>query len=203
MHEKTIELELRAEVLPQDYEPIKKSIGELGVLCSHTKRLSVMYFGDVKSKKIDIRVRVTNGESEVVIKSGLFGSHDRTEISQKITSDEFLGMVKVFAQFGFIMKVGERETFNYILPDNVMISLVSAGPISYVELEKMSSKDDLDENNKQLKIYAEQLGLQLIKSEEEFGLLCDSLNDKIDWSFKGGSEEYQKLENLLKNYINN
>jgi len=201
MHEKTIELELRAEVLLQDYNPVKKSIERLGLLHSHTKRLSVMFFGEVDSKKIDIRVRITDGECEVVIKKGEFGSHDRIETSQNISSTEFLGMVKVFSQFGFIMKVGERDTFNYTLPDGVIISLVSAGPVSYVELEKMSSEDDLEENNKQIKQYADQIGLKLLKSEEDFKLLCDCLNEKSDWFFNGTNEEYSKLGEMLNDYI--
>lgn len=203
MDEKTIELELRSEILPQDQELLKKRLGKIGVLRSHTKRLSVMYFGDIGTKKLDIRVRITNGEYEVVIKSGSFGAHDRIEVAQKIASDEFLGMVKIFTQFGFAMEVGERETFNYTLPDDITVSLVSAGPISYVELEKMSSKIDIKRNDKQLKQYADQLGLQLLKSDEEFNALCKRLAEKVDCPFHGTGEEYIKLRELLNRYTNN
>jgi len=46
----------------------------------------------------------------VVVKSGSFWAHDRIEIAQKINPEEFLGMVKIFSQFDFTVKIGERET---------------------------------------------------------------------------------------------
>ncbi len=201
MNEKIIELELRAEVPVQNREVLKKHLEEIGTLHSQTKRLSVMYFGNIGTKKLDIRVRITNGEGEVVVKSGSFGSCNRVEVAQKINPDQFLGIVKIFAQFGFIMEIGERETFNYELPNNIMVSLVSAGPIVYVELEKMSSESDIDQNNGQLKKLATQLKLQLL-GEEEFNALCKRLAEMVDWPFYGTSEEYAKLTKLVNSYIN-
>lgn len=202
MEEKTIELELRAEVSAQDQEALKKRLNKTGILHSQTKRLSVMYFGNIGRKKLDIRVRITNGECEVAVKSGSFGAHNRVEVAQKIEPAQFLGMVKIFAQFDFIMKIGERETLNYALPGDIMVSLVSAGPIAYAELEKMSSKSDIDQNNDQLKELAGQLKLQLLNSEEEFNALCDRLSKEVDWSFYGTSKEYEKLNKLMDSYIN-
>lgn len=201
MDEKTIELELRAEVPAQDQEVFKKHLEEMGNLHSQTKRLSVMYFGSIGTKKSDIRVRITNGECEVVVKSGLFGSHDRVEVAQKINPTQFLGMVKIFAQLDFTIEIGEREIFNYELPDNIMVSLVSAKPIVYVELEKMSSISDVDNNNSQLKKLADQLKLKLL-SEEEFNALCKRLAEMVDWPFCGTSEEYAKLTKLVNRYTN-
>jgi len=202
MNEKTIELELRAEILSRDQEVLKKYLEGMGVLHSHTRRLSVMCFGDIGTKKLDVRIRIMNGECEVVIKSGSFGAHNRVEVAQKINTNEFLGMVKIFAQFGFVMEVGERETFNYTLPNNITVSLVSAGPISYIELEKMSSETEVEKNNEQLKQYADQLELQLIQSEAEFNTLCKRLTKEVDWPFHGTREEYIRLRKLVNYYTN-
>lgn len=200
--DKKIELELRAEISPQGKKLFKKRLVETGTLHSHTKRLSIMYFGNIGTKKLDIRVRVTNGECEVVVKSGSFGAHDRIEVSQKINPKEFLGMVKIFVQFGFTMEIGERETFNYTLPDDVMVSLVFAGSISYIELEKMSSEIDVKKNNQLLRQWANRLGLQLLKSEKEFDILCKRLAEKVDWPFHGTNEEYIRLNELFNRYLN-
>ena len=202
MNEKNIELELRAEVLPQDQESIKNKIAELGALHSHTKRLSVMYFGSVGTKKIDIRIRITNGECEIVVKSGSFGSHDRIEIAQKIDIAQFLGLVKILAQLNFVMEIGERETFNYELPDEIVVSFVSAGPIAYIELEKISSRSDLDQNNAKLHELANRLKLQLLDSDKEFDSLCKRLTEKVDWPFSGTKEDYEKLIGLINRYTN-
>ncbi|MEK7527285.1 MAG: hypothetical protein AAB537_02655 [Patescibacteria group bacterium] len=200
MNDKTIELELRAEVSQKNQETLRASLEKIGVLHSHTKRLSIMYFGSIDTKKLDIRTRITNGECEVVVKSGSFGSHDRVEVVQNITPEQFLGFVKIFAQFDFVTKVGERETFNYTLPDNIIASFVFAGSISYIEIEKMSSPGEVKQNNEHLKKVVEQLGLQLLKSEEEFDNLCKRLDEEVDWSFHGSKEEYVKLGELLRRH---
>lgn len=200
MVEKLIEVEIRAEVLSEDYDNLKRQLDNIGVLQSHTKRLSVMYFGEIGTKKIDVRVRITNGECEVVIKVGKFGSHNRTEIVQNINQEQFMGMVKIFSHLGFIMEIGERESFNYLMPDDITISLVSAGLIAYIELEKMSIKDKANQNKQQLKEIAKQLKLNLLNSEEEFNALCKRLSGSVDWLFRGTNEEYAKLAELFNHY---
>jgi len=198
---KPIELEIRAEVFPKNQESLKKRLKEIGTLHSDTKRLSVMFFGSFGDKKIDVRVRVTNGDCEVVLKKGTsFGGHDRTEVSQTINPNQFIGMVRVFTQLDFKMKVGERETLNYIFPDEVLVSLVFAGPYSYLEIEKMSSKDDLEENNEKLKKIANQLGVRLLKSEGEYQELCGRFTKEVDWFFEGTKENYAKLKELIDIY---
>jgi len=200
MRRETIELELRAEIHPQNYHNFKKRIESLATLHSHTKRLSVMLFGKTKNRKIDIRVRTTNGVCEIVIKTGSFGSHDRIEISQGINKEQFVGMVKIFSQLGFAAEVGERETFNYSLPNNITISLVSAGDISYIEIEKMSSRADLDKNKKQLEEISDRLSLKLLQNEKEFNELCKRLSRRIDWPFLGTKKDYLKLSKLFGRY---
>lgn len=202
MEEKIIELELRAEILPKELNSLLKSIGRIGTLHSRTKRLSVMFFGSIGVKKLDIRVRITNGTCEIVVKSGSFGSHERVEVTQKISADQFLGMVKIFSQFNFSMEVGEREIINYKLPNEIVISLVSAGPITYIELEKMSSRSDLDKNKKQLKRIADQLKLKILRSDKEFNALCKRLSETVDWPFHCTNNEYTKLTKLAKRYTN-
>jgi len=137
----------------------------------------------------------------MVVKSGSFGSHDRIEMAQKINPDQFLGMTKILSQFGFVMKIGERETINYVLPDEIMVSLVSAGPISYIEFEKMSSSSCVEKNYKQLKKLVEQLKIRLLKSEEEFDVLCKRLDETVDWSFFGTSEEYARLIEIVNRHV--
>lgn len=201
MQEHPIELELRAEVGPAEKDALLKKLQALGTLHSETRRLSVMLFGQVKEVNLDIRIRVTNGKCEVVSKAGNFGSHNRTEVSQNIHPDQFLGMVKLFSQFGFTTKVGERETTNFSLPGDITASLVSAGNIAYLELEKISTSRTEQENLTKLQSLANELALTPIKSEDEFEELCQRLNDTVDWFFSYTQEDYQKLEKNLTNYL--
>ena len=197
-----IETEIRAEVIPQDFVKIKNNIEKANTLISHTKRLSAMFFGNIGLKKIDIRVRITNDECEVVAKIGSFESHDRTEVSQKIHKDQFPGMVKIFSQFGFVMKIGERETFNYNTSDDIIISLVSADKIAYIELEKMSLKNEVNKNREQLLLLAKNLNLKILNSEKEFNELCNRLDNSVDWPFYGTAKDFNKLSKIYDRYSN-
>lgn len=200
MNKKLIELELRAEVPINDVENLKIKLSKMGKVLSTTRRLSVMYFGKINGQKTDIRIRVTNGECEIAAKFGSFGSHDRLELCQKIEKDQFFGMVKIFSQFKFNTEIGERETINYKLPDDIVISLVLAGDIAYVELEKMSSEFDILESKIKLQKLADNLNLQIL-DEDKFDILCQKLNESVDWAFNGSKDEYLKLENIFKTYI--
>ncbi len=199
MNNKIIELELRARISNSKLTELKRKLKKLGKLRSQTKRLSVMHFNEKLGKELDVRVRITNQKSEVVIKSGPFSSKDRIEISQKINFQQFIGFVRVCSQLGFETKVGERKSFNYELADKIIVSLVSAGSINYVELEKMSSQSDLAKNNIQLEKLAKELQLKIL-NKPQFNSLCCRLSETVDWSFQGTPQDYLKLERVLQKY---
>lgn len=200
MDKKLIEVELRAEVPISDVENLKKRLSEIGKVISITRRFSVMCFGEINDQKTDIRIRVTNGECEIAAKFGSFSSHNRLELCQKIEKDQFFGMVKIFSQFKFNTEIGERKTINYELPDDIVISLVFAGNIAYIELEKMSSDYDVLESKIKLQKLANDLDLQIL-DENKFDTLCQKLSESVDWVFHGSDDEYLKLENIFKTYI--
>lgn len=196
MSNKPVEVELRAEIKIVDVDNFKTKLNKIGKMASCTDRLSVMYFGEVNGQKVDARVRTTNGECEVVVKFGPFGAHDRIELCQKIGQDQFLGMARIFSQFKFAAKVGKRKTVNYELPDGITASLVLAGDIAYIELEKMSSESDVSDNKIKLQSLADNLGLQVL-DEDKFDILCQKLNESDDWAFHGSDEDYLRLKDVL------
>ncbi|OGY43952.1 MAG: hypothetical protein A2729_01355 [Candidatus Buchananbacteria bacterium RIFCSPHIGHO2_01_FULL_39_14] len=200
MKDKLIELELRAEVSLRRYKNLINQLAVLGKLHSQAKRLSVMYFGKINGKQIDLRVRVTNGNCEVVVKSGPFGSPERIEISQKIKPEQFLGMVKIFEQFEFTTKVGERKILNYSLPNHITASLVFTGLISYIELECLSNFSELKNNKHNLMKLARQLDIKILNAKE-FNLLCQRLSDSVDWAFEGTAAHYKKLSTIFNQYL--
>ncbi len=95
MEQTIIETEIRAEVLPQDFEKIRKNIEKNSDLISHTKRLSAM-----------------------------------------------------------------------------------------------SNKNKVEENRKQLLMFAKNLGLKILNSEKEFDELCNRLDINIDWPFHATDKDY-------------
>ena len=84
MYQKNIELELRAEISKNKYFKLLNKLKNGAKLISRTKRLSVMYFGQINDYSFDIRVRITNGKPEVAIKKGALHAHDRLETIKSI-----------------------------------------------------------------------------------------------------------------------
>jgi len=198
MRSKNIELELRAKIDFKNLDKIKKNLEKIAKKISKTNRLSVMFFGKINNKPKDIRVRITNDECELVIKTGSFYSPNRVEISQKIQIKQFIGIIKIFSQLGFRSEIGERETFNYEIPNNIIISLVTADKVAYIELEKMSDKKTVIKNMVELKKLAKNLNLKIMK-EKEFNNFCKYLTDKVDKEFKNTPTEYKKLQKYIDN----
>ncbi len=200
---KNIELEIRAIIKKEDFENIFKKLKKMGKLVSAPNRLSVMFYGLCDKNNIDVKVRITDGKSEVVIKKGDFHSHNRTEYSQAIANSEFLNMVRIFSQFGFGAKVFERLTYNIRLPGKIMLSLVKAGDYSYLEIEKMTDKKNQDADKIILENIAKDLGVAIIGDKRSYYDFFNMLTAEVDWSFSGTKKDFLKLEKILKGKMKN
>lgn len=200
--QKNIELEFRTRVPNNKLKSVQKSLNKISKRKDKTNRLSVMFFGKSGSNILDIRVRVTNGKSEVVIKRGGLHSHDRLEVAQPIDMKQFIGFVDIFNLFGYRCEVAERVTENYYLANEIVVSLVKAGDIVYLEIEKLSTRQEIKKNTTTLLDLIGHLDLtdNLIKSEKEFNALCDLLSKNSDWHYSGSHINRRKLKTLLSRY---
>lgn len=199
--ENNIEIELRAEISLKQIDGLLDHLKEKNKLLSQTKRLSVMFLGNVNQTNFDIRVRMSSdGNAELVIKKGDFHAHDRVELSQKITKDQFIGIIKIFSLFGFQSKITERENFVFDLEDDITIVLVKAGSIAYVEVEKMSDNKNTDVVRKRLLKIIEDLQLKSINNGGEFNELCNRLTKYSDWIFNGSTSDIEKLKKMMVLY---
>jgi len=199
--ENNIEVELRAEVSLNQLDGLFDHLKEKSKLALQTKRLSVMFLGNVNQVNLDIRVRISSdGNAELVVKKGNYHAYNRAESSQEITKDQFIGIVKIFSLFGFQSKVTERENFVFDLGDNITMVLVKSGSIAYVEVEKMSNDKSVNAVRKRLLKILENLQLKPIDNGDEFKELCDRLTKYSDWVFGGSANDIEKLKNMLTFY---
>lgn len=198
---KNIELELRAEVLKENFDTVLNKLKKKGNLISETNRLSVMFFGKCGDNCFDVRVRIANKESEVVIKKGDLHSHNRIEFSQKISNNQFIKIVKIISQFGFDTKVGERKNINFQFPNAIIISLVKTGDLSYLEIEKMTDELNQEKDKEELYFLAKTLRVEIIENREKFDNFCKRLSETIDWQFLNTEDCYRKLKVLLDKYL--
>ena len=199
--ENDIELELRAEVSKKQLKDLFVILEKDSRQISHNRRLSAMFLGDINGSKYDLRVRIDSlGKVEVVAKKGAFHAHDRTEVFQPITKEDFLGFVKIFSLFGFNnSKITERENFNFDLGNGIMLVIVKTKDLSYVEIEKISNKNNLENNRLELLKKLENFKLKPLDDKGYYDL-CDRLTDHEDWIFTGSNKDVTRLKDLLNNY---
>lgn len=196
---KNIELELRAEVSLKKFEFLLSKLKKTSKLISKNRRITVMFLGEVNGFPFDIRIRTKDKKNaELVIKKGAFHAHDRVEISEVIPMSQFLDLVRVFSCFNFKSKITERENFLFNLGFGIVLTLVKAGSIAYVEIEKMSNIKDIEKNREKLLRIFSNLDLKLIETENDFNNLCQRLSIKSDIIFSNSKKDLTVLKKLLK-----
>ncbi len=196
---RSIELEIRAEVPLHHYETLLAHLRRHGKLVNRTKRCSAMFFGHAGGKPVDLRVRVTNGDAEVVVKKGAHHAANRVEFSQPVAKADMAGLARVFSLLGFEAKVGERITVNFDFGRGTIVSLVKAGRIAYMEVERMTDQKHYDKDKAEVLEVLKELGYKpLIKSD--FDDLCHRLTKHEDWIFRGTPGDITKLKRILRSY---
>ena len=199
---KNIECEIRAIINQAEIPALIKQLKQRGKLVKETKRLSVMFFRYDTEQDLDLRVRETNGQCEIVMKRGDHHSHDRVETSQDINLDQFVGLTKIVLQFDWDKtKVGERDSIVFDLGNGIEAAVATGGHYSYLELEKMASQKTLPEIQKELEAIAHELNVDLIKTKDEYYAFCQKLTDEVDWRISDKPEDYQRLEKQLFDHV--
>ncbi len=210
MSEHPIELEIRAVIDPKSIPALGKTLLSLGFKSvSKTRRTMVMFFGTVsasglnwdegKKDEVDIRCRVTNGKAEVVTKVGRTSAANRIETSVPVSLVDMLKFAQSYATMPLMSKVGSRQTENF-KKGTITVSIVSAVPskLSYIELERMTTRKKEGADLKVLQALAKTLDLNLIKTHEEYLELCDQLSKGDDWVFRGTVTDIKRLKADIK-----
>ena len=197
-----IECEIRAIIQKKDVPALRRKLKKQGKLIGKDHRLSVMLFRCDPEADLDLRIRITNGQCEMVMKRGDHHSSDRVETAQEIQPDQFVGMTKLFLQFDWNWsKVGARDSENYDLGHGVVATIASAGEYRYLELEKMANKKTLSKIQKELETIANELGVELIRTKDEYYTFCRRLTKEVDWQIKDRPVDYKKLKQQLRKYL--
>ena len=143
--DKNIEIEIRGPLSKEEFENLVKFFESNGKKKSEKDRVLIDYStfleGGVENRKKDIRLRVTNGIPEIIVKVGEWGGNEqRKELSVFIKQGEFDTLVEIFGELGFgkgMLCVRKSKVFEY---KNIEFALVEVpGHSYYYEAEKMAS----------------------------------------------------------------
>lgn len=188
---KDIEVELRGLLTKEQYDGLNEALAGVSGLKEEKYRILLDYStflpGEgIKDRKKDIRVRVTNGIPEIVVKLGSWGgSESRKELSFKGSPGSFDTLVEIFGNLGFTKAVlCERRARAYDYK-GVEFALVEVpGHSYYFEAEKMAHGEaDMAEVESEIRTVCEELGLSIL-TKEDFFRYIDTLNKEANAVFE-------------------
>lgn len=199
--DKNIEIEIRGPLSKEEFNNLVKTFDNSGKKKSEKDRVLIDYStfleGGVENRKKDIRLRVTNGIPEIIVKIGEWGgSEQRKELSVFTKQGEFDTLVEIFGELGFskgMLCVRKSKVYEY---KGIEFALVEVPEHSYYyEAEKMASgNENGDELVKEIENVCKELSLDIFDKKQFFEYV-EKLNKE--------SNEIFDYKNYTSNYFKN
>ena len=199
--DKNIEIEIRGPLSKGEFENLVNFFDSSGKKKSEKDRVlidfSTFLEGGVEHRKKDIRLRVTNGIPEIIVKIGEWGGNEqRKELSVFTKQGEFDTLVEIFGELGFgkgMLCVRKSKVYEY---KDIEFALVEVPEHSYYyEAEKMASgNENGDELVKGIENVCKELSLNIFDKKQFFEYV-EKLNKE--------SNEIFDYKNYTSNYFKN
>lgn len=207
---KQIEVEFIGELTKDKFGKLKELLEKEGESKEEKERISFMYFResipkdlkDIKDEKVDLRFRITNKKSEIVLKYGIFdAAHSRKEISIPLKKEDCEKYIEFLALLGWnIGVIYATRTFVYSYK-GVEFSLVKIRDFGYnFEAEILTDENNID--NAKIKIKQELDTLQLKPfNEESLNRQCNSINNKKELQFDFSKQTFSEIKDRFKEFF--
>lgn len=176
------------------------------------KRLSLIYFkvhfgetsGDNPDKVTDLRIRVNNGKSEIVLKYGKPGPFDnRKEVSIPIRTKNFADAVMLLKILGWDKGVITVTNSYKFIFKSIEFVLVDAGlkDECYFEAERLSETlEDIQTERDYITKVCSELTLTIFK-ESDYYQLIDKINSLPGRKFNFNNEDFGTIKDRFLEYF--
>lgn len=190
---KNIEVEHRGILTKENFNLLRKFFKKEGKFIKEKDRFSVIYFprGKERSKisksPLDLRIRITNKQSEIVLKYGKSSGADaRKEFSFPLASSQFEEATEFLFILGFYYGVLQATKTYVYMYKGIEFAVVHAPAFGYYfEAEIITEKKMIDSSNKKIKSVIEELDLNVLSKKDFYKWLEDlSSNPKLKFNFK-------------------
>lgn len=186
---RSIEVEVRGPLAKNEFFRVKKFLAKHGEFKLKKNRVLIDYSTFIKGQRLnarnkDIRLRMTNGIPEIIVKLGSWGSKEcREEISVCAPNNSFDDLVRIFGNIGLekgMLGVRNSWVYEYM---GVELALVEVPNHSYYfEAEIMSHPDGVAVAQEKLTKVVKGLGLSVWNAEQFFTYI-KTLNKEVNKVF--------------------
>jgi predicted adenylyl cyclase CyaB len=186
---KNIEVEIRGPLSREQFDDLVRRLEDVGEKVIDKDRVLIDYStfldNNIEDRTKDIRLRVTNGVPEMIVKLGNWGgAEQRKELSVTTKSGEFDTLVEIFGALGFtkgMLCIRKSKVYMY---KEIEFALVEVpGHSYYYEAEKMAAEgDDTDKLIQEMTNECANLDLSVF-SKKQFFEYIEELNKKANEVF--------------------
>ncbi len=176
------EVELRGKLTPEKKTKLVKFLMKNGKLVKSYKRTQWI-FGLSHSKKIDLRIKQTNGKNEFSLKVGKLNNSNRKEISIPFDKDKLKESIDFLKYLGYregLRAIRNADIYEYRRIEWAIVEV--PGHSNYFEAEKLvGSKKEGKCAVKEIEKIALELGLKVFSPKEtlEYISILDAEANKV------------------------
>lgn len=208
--EKQIEVEFIGAVSKNRFLELKEKFEKEGTFKKRKERISFMYFRDkipkdlseIKDEDTDLRLRITNKEPELIIKSGLFtGSHSRKEISINFPIEDMQKYVDFLSALNWnVGVIYAVETFVYEYK-GIEFSLVDIEDYGYnFEAEILTNPKNEPKARKEIYTVLNEINLKPF-DERELNNQCNDINNRRGLRFDFSKQNISELKKKFSKFF--
>lgn len=205
-----IEVEHRGILTEEKFNELNKFFKKNGKFVGKKDRFSLIYFShgkdaDFKLQKdnpIDLRLRITNKKSELVLKHGAWSGKDaRKEFSFPVDSKKFEDMTELLQVLGLYYGGLQATKTMVYLYKGVEFALVKVpGWGYYFEAEISANPGLVDKANKKIDLVCCELGLEAFDGKGFYDL-CNELNERPGFIFDLKKENFSDIKKRFVDYF--
>lgn len=203
-----IEVEFRGVLTKEKFKKLSDFLKEKGEFIKEKDRFSVIYFPrgkerlKVSKSPLDLRVRITNKKSEIVLKYGKSSGNDaRKEFSFPVDSEKFEETTEFFKILGFYYGVLQAtKTYVYMYNDIEFALIDVPGWGYYFEAEILTDTKSVGDANKKITTTMEELSLEVL-NEKDFYKLLEDLSNRPGFRFNFKKETFSDVKKRFKDYF--
>lgn len=207
---KNIEVEFRGPLTKKQFLDLKKHLNQNGKYLGNKSRLSLMYFrkkfpknvSSIKNDPIDLRLRVTNGKSTMVMKYGQWGGTDtRKEFEFPIDTGKFGDAIDFLGALGWtraVVYATDAYVYQYKKIEFALIEIKNYG-YNY-EAEILTTNNKIARISKYIKNVCLKMGLREYRLGE-FEKQCNQINNVKSLQFDFNKVFFNALRFRFKNFF--
>ncbi len=204
-----VEVEHRGRLSKEKFHQLKTFFDKEADFLTLNERFSVIYSQqkDDKNKEvyehlIDLKVRITNGQGELVLKYGKWSGNDaRKEFLFPIEREKFEEMIeflKILGHYHGVLQATKTHLYRYKKVEFSLVDVPDWG--YYFEAEIVTSPEDIETANEKIRKECKELDLEVL-DHEGFCKLLASLNNRPGHRFNFKEQDFKEIKNRFEKYF--